>query len=41
LLGPKGNREFLAHLQLGAPALPQPSLQELCQRLAVSSQDSP
>ena len=40
LLGPKGNREFLAHLQLGAPALPQPLLQELCERLAFSFQDS-
>jgi len=41
LLGPKGNREFLAHLQLGAPALPQPSLQELCKHLALSFQNSP
>jgi 23S rRNA (cytidine1920-2'-O)/16S rRNA (cytidine1409-2'-O)-methyltransferase len=41
LLGPKGNREFLAHLQLGAPALPQSSLQELCTHLAFSFQDSP
>jgi len=41
LLGPKGNREFFAHVQLGAPALPQPSLQELCKRLAFSPQDGP
>jgi len=41
LLGPKGNREFLAHLQLGAPALPQPALHALCKRLAYSSQDRP
>src|SRR4029453_6859611 len=34
LLGPKGNREFLAHLQLGAAAMPLQSLQGLCTRLA-------
>jgi len=41
LLGPKGNREFLAHLQPGTLALPQPALQELCTQLALPSQDSP
>jgi 23S rRNA (cytidine1920-2'-O)/16S rRNA (cytidine1409-2'-O)-methyltransferase len=40
LLGPKGNREFLAHLQLGAAALPPPSLQVLCTQLALSPQES-
>jgi 23S rRNA (cytidine1920-2'-O)/16S rRNA (cytidine1409-2'-O)-methyltransferase len=40
LLGPKGNREFLAHLQPGAPALPPPSLQRLCTQLAFSLQAS-
>jgi len=34
LLGPKGNREFLAHLQLGAVAMSLQALQELCARLA-------
>jgi 23S rRNA (cytidine1920-2'-O)/16S rRNA (cytidine1409-2'-O)-methyltransferase len=34
LLGPKGNREFLAHLQLGAAAMSPQALQELCTRLA-------
>ena len=38
LLGPKGNREFLAHLQLGAAAMPLQSLQELCARLAFPAQ---
>jgi len=38
LLGPKGNREFLAHLQVGAAALPPPALQELCARLALPAQ---
>jgi 23S rRNA (cytidine1920-2'-O)/16S rRNA (cytidine1409-2'-O)-methyltransferase len=33
LLGPKGNREFLAHLRLGA-AMSLQALQELCRRLA-------
>ena len=41
LLGPKGNREFLAHLQLGAPALPHLSLQGLCKHLAFAPQESP
>jgi 23S rRNA (cytidine1920-2'-O)/16S rRNA (cytidine1409-2'-O)-methyltransferase len=40
LLGPKGNREFLAHLQLGAPALPSLSLQGLCKHLAFAPQES-
>lgn len=30
LSGPKGNREFLAHLSAGAPAMPQRELEELC-----------
>jgi 23S rRNA (cytidine1920-2'-O)/16S rRNA (cytidine1409-2'-O)-methyltransferase len=34
LLGPKGNREFLAHLQLGAVAMSPQVLQGLCTRLA-------
>jgi len=34
LLGPKGNREFLAHLRLGAVAMSPQELQELCTRLA-------
>jgi 23S rRNA (cytidine1920-2'-O)/16S rRNA (cytidine1409-2'-O)-methyltransferase len=38
LLGPKGNREFLAHLRLGAAAMPLQSLQELCARLAFPAQ---
>jgi 23S rRNA (cytidine1920-2'-O)/16S rRNA (cytidine1409-2'-O)-methyltransferase len=37
LLGPKGNREFLAHLQLGAAAMSPQALQELCRRLAFPS----
>lgn len=38
LLGPKGNREFLAHLQLGAAAVSPQALQELCTRLALPPQ---
>jgi len=38
LLGPKGNREFLAHLQRGAAALSPEALQELCARLALPPQ---
>jgi 23S rRNA (cytidine1920-2'-O)/16S rRNA (cytidine1409-2'-O)-methyltransferase len=38
LLGPKGNREFLAHLQLGAGAMSPQALQELCRRLALPPQ---
>jgi 23S rRNA (cytidine1920-2'-O)/16S rRNA (cytidine1409-2'-O)-methyltransferase len=38
LLGPKGNREFLAHLQLGAAAMQLQVLQELCARLAFPVQ---
>jgi 23S rRNA (cytidine1920-2'-O)/16S rRNA (cytidine1409-2'-O)-methyltransferase len=38
LLGPKGNREFLAHLQLGAVAMSPQALQELCRRLAFPHQ---
>jgi len=34
LLGPKGNREFFAHLRLGATAMVPQALQELCARLA-------
>ena len=34
LLGPKGNREFLAHVQLGATATSSQALQELCAHLA-------
>jgi 23S rRNA (cytidine1920-2'-O)/16S rRNA (cytidine1409-2'-O)-methyltransferase len=34
LLGPKGNREFLAHLRLDDPPMPAQTLQELCIRLA-------
>src|SRR6266545_2972046 len=37
LLGAKGNREFLAHLQLAAPPMSPLSLQELCARLALLS----
>jgi 23S rRNA (cytidine1920-2'-O)/16S rRNA (cytidine1409-2'-O)-methyltransferase len=39
LLGPKGNREFLAHLQPGAPSLPLAALQELGARLAWPDQE--
>jgi 23S rRNA (cytidine1920-2'-O)/16S rRNA (cytidine1409-2'-O)-methyltransferase len=38
LLGPKGNREFLAHLQLGGAAMSPQALQELCRRLALQPQ---
>jgi len=38
LLGPKGNREFLAHLQFGAAAMQLQALQELCARLAFPVQ---
>jgi 23S rRNA (cytidine1920-2'-O)/16S rRNA (cytidine1409-2'-O)-methyltransferase len=38
LLGPKGNREFLAHLQLGAAVMSPQALQELCRRLAFPPQ---
>ena len=38
LLGPKGNREFLAHLQLGAAALSLQALQALCRHLALPPQ---
>jgi 23S rRNA (cytidine1920-2'-O)/16S rRNA (cytidine1409-2'-O)-methyltransferase len=38
LLGPKGNREFLAYLQLGAAAMPLQSLRELCTYLALPAQ---
>jgi 23S rRNA (cytidine1920-2'-O)/16S rRNA (cytidine1409-2'-O)-methyltransferase len=41
LLGPKGNREFLAHLQLGAAAMSPQALQELCRRLALPTQGQP
>jgi len=37
LLGAKGNREFLAHLQRAAPPMSRLSLQELCTRLALLS----
>ncbi len=37
LLGPKGNREFLAHLELGAAAMPLQPLQELCTHMALST----
>jgi 23S rRNA (cytidine1920-2'-O)/16S rRNA (cytidine1409-2'-O)-methyltransferase len=40
LLGPKGNREFFAHLQPGAPALPPASLHMLCTQLALSPHDT-
>jgi len=33
LSGPKGNREFLAHLAAGAPLIPDGELEELCARL--------
>jgi 23S rRNA (cytidine1920-2'-O)/16S rRNA (cytidine1409-2'-O)-methyltransferase len=36
LLGPKGNREFLAHLRHQAPAMPLAALQELCSQLAFT-----
>ena len=32
LLGPKGNREFLAHVQLGLPAISPHNVQSLCER---------
>jgi 23S rRNA (cytidine1920-2'-O)/16S rRNA (cytidine1409-2'-O)-methyltransferase len=38
LRGPKGNREFLAHLRLGAAAMSPQALQELCRRLAFPPQ---
>ena len=38
LLGPKGNREFLAHLQPGATAMTPQALQELCACLAFPPQ---
>jgi 23S rRNA (cytidine1920-2'-O)/16S rRNA (cytidine1409-2'-O)-methyltransferase len=38
LLGPKGNREFLAHLRLDAAAMAPQVLQELCARLAFPLQ---
>jgi 23S rRNA (cytidine1920-2'-O)/16S rRNA (cytidine1409-2'-O)-methyltransferase len=38
LLGPKGNREFLAHLRLAATAMPLQALQELCAHLALPAQ---
>lgn len=41
LLGPKGNREFPAHLQVGTPPLPPQQLQELCARLALPASASP
>ena len=41
LLGPKGNREFLAHLQLGAAAMSPQALQGLCKRLALPPQIGP
>lgn len=34
LLGPKGNREFLAYLRLSVPLLPSAQLATLCQQLA-------
>ena len=34
LSGPKGNREFLAHLAAGAPLMPHPQLEELSRGLA-------
>jgi len=36
LFGPKGNREFLAHLCLGSPPISFQRLQELCAHLAFS-----
>ena len=30
LSGPKGNREFLAHLAIGAPPRPQREVEDLC-----------
>jgi 23S rRNA (cytidine1920-2'-O)/16S rRNA (cytidine1409-2'-O)-methyltransferase len=38
LLGPKGNREFLAHLQFSAAAMSPQALQELCRCLALPPQ---
>jgi 23S rRNA (cytidine1920-2'-O)/16S rRNA (cytidine1409-2'-O)-methyltransferase len=38
LLGPKGNREFLAHLQFGAAAMSPQALQGLCTHLALPPQ---
>jgi 23S rRNA (cytidine1920-2'-O)/16S rRNA (cytidine1409-2'-O)-methyltransferase len=39
LLGPKGNREFLAHCRLAGELRPSDDLQALCQRLAMTPDD--
>jgi 23S rRNA (cytidine1920-2'-O)/16S rRNA (cytidine1409-2'-O)-methyltransferase len=38
LLGPKGNREFLAHLQLGGEAMSPQRLQQLCVSIGLGNQ---
>ena len=38
LSGPKGNREFLAHLTASVPPMPQRELDELCVRLTSEPQ---
>ena len=37
LVGPKGNREFLAHLSVGAPLMPQGALDGLCMQVTSDS----
>ena len=39
LSGPKGNREFLAHLSAGAPLMPQEEVDDLCGKLAMEACD--
>ena len=39
LTGPKGNREFLAHLTVGAPPLPQGEVETLCVQLTKGADD--
>ena len=41
LSGPKGNREFLAHLSAGAPLMPKTEVEALCGNLAMEAGDRP
>jgi 23S rRNA (cytidine1920-2'-O)/16S rRNA (cytidine1409-2'-O)-methyltransferase len=41
LLGPKGNREFLAHLRLQVPGFSPSQLHVLCAQLAGVAADHP
>ncbi|MDE0206254.1 MAG: TlyA family RNA methyltransferase [Candidatus Tectomicrobia bacterium] len=41
LSGPKGNREFLAHLAVGAPSMAQEEVEALCGKLAMEACDRP